>query len=257
MNRRFLNQALSFSLLSLLVASVTLPTAWTQVPRAQAVAVPPAALTMRFMDDYGKPYPAQHGVLIVSNQEHIRLKVSLSFRPGAPQMTASHTFVYQGAQFGTKMGVDSFQRAATLSLRVRRQTGSGWKDVPVSVHSAGGNLSEEDAWFTLPLPLAQRRQRATRFFNALLKRPDARLQALTAQEKQSFIDAVVQQTLDNQPGTYDLQSVYSAHEPGFWNGSVQSRPVRLRIIDKGNPYTAFLAHSAKQRQSQESGTQRP
>lgn len=123
------------------------------------------------------------------------------------------------------------------------------EDVRFRVISSGGGKSLEvyyvDAEIDLLEEKAVRQQRAEEFVEWMLTEPGGEYQShLLRAAKPRLVDQFEEQYIHNPVGEYEISARYTPSTPANWAGTLESRPVRFRVVEAVDFFEAIKAKLA-------------
>lgn len=139
----------------------------------------------------------------------------------------------------------------TVELSVKKIENGRTVDIPISVSSSGGGKSltvhRLSLSFKIPYPDEVRKKRARSWAEDMIRfieEESAREGKPTPQwlaDPETLANYLSQVAVDNQPGEYELRFRYQSKRKDVKNKTLETEPLRIRIVDAGNPFAHLLS----------------
>ena len=173
----------------------------------------------------------ENGLVTVSNVKMIPLKITvhMSTEEKIEQLSV--------AAFNNEM---NFGKKPTIMIDVRRIEGERKEVVPIRLYSSGGGQKytdyHESLSFHLLEPQETREKAIGDFFKKEAARQGTPYPLLTQRQMEQTMEITAPyfepMYINNPPGLYEITATYVSEGPEYWNGQLQSEPLKIRVLYK-------------------------
>lgn len=202
---------------------------WEELGRGQQRSTPLLFFTVRD-DATGQEIVPENGLVTVANHKRIGLEIRLRATSVGDE--------FEPLSVAALNQPTVRDRKPTVELSVKKISGGKRSPVPIRLFSSGGGKSLTLHYVSTSFDiLGSAKERAAKIkkFLAWMQTQQEQegrgfeFRSLTRMAKgmTAYFDSMY---VDNSPGNYEIVATYTSRQPGAWNGTLRSRPLRLRVV---------------------------
>jgi hypothetical protein len=181
------------------------------------------------------------GVYELTNQQQFQIKILLK-----AARVEDQEYLSMASDAGARNPA-----GPTVELTVKKIENGRMVDIPVRVSSSGGgrDVTVLSLWLSLKIPYPDevRKKRARSWAEDMIRfieEGSAREGKPTPQwlaDRETLANYLSQVAVDNESGEYELRFRYESKGKDVRNKALETDPLRIRIVDGGNPFAHFLS----------------